>query len=724
MCVVKQNKKESKYKKLGSSRILFTVLACFFVVVIADIFIIFFASSFASYMMDSKLADEYEVISYMAKIYDNTEDEREAVDILKKYGRTFFVTDKHGAELHGFGENTIGSTSGKIEIPVFEDKNGSSEEVVKVYVDKVTEGFLEPDEDGEIEIKFGKVIDFAMNIDKETSLQFDKNKTSVEMPIWLAIDVKGGKQTLFAKAGFSVSLSDISFIVIFSLAGVALVVCIIALMLINMISMAVGQRKMIRLFFDDHVTGGRNWMWFLYKSEQILKKRKYAALKFAVLDVVIVKYRNYCVCHSVNEGEEMLIGVYKVLRQNVGKNELVAHYAAASFALMLTYKSEEELKERMENIIVQLRQTEDDHRMSFHVGIYPIGYNKDKNGKIIKRKNIDIERDYNNACTARATIVEDDSEIAFFDEKLVDEQRWIDKVLDKYEDALENDEFVIYYQPKYDPKSEKLRGVEALIRWDSPELGFIYPGKFIPILEKNGAIPDIDHYMIEHVAMDQKAWLDAGLKCVPASVNVSRAHFIERDLAEQIRDAVDAKGAPRELIEIELTESAFFDDKKVMIETIKKLKEYGFQVSMDDFGSGYSSLNSLKDMPLDVLKLDAEFFRGDLNDNRGEIVVSEAIKIAKNLDMLTVAEGVEAKEQVDFLAKQGCDMIQGYYYAKPMPKAEYETKMEKIDTYEEVSVETPGKEEQNDQANEQNDQANEQNDHHENRKLELQHNQS
>ena len=248
--------------------------------------------------------------------------------------------------------------------------------------------------------------------------------------------------------------------------------------------------------------------------------------------------------------------------------------------------------------------------------------------------------------------------------------------MERFDSAIKNEEFVVYYQPKYDPKTDLLRGVEALIRWNSPELGFKPPSTFIPILEKNGKIPDIDHYMITHVARDQKKWLDEGLECVPASVNVSRAHFIEKDLAQQIKNDVDAEGAPHELIEIEVTESAFFDDKRAMINTIRELKEYGFQVSMDDFGSGYSSLNSLKDMPLDVLKLDAEFFRGDLEDKRGEIVVSEALKLAKNLNMVTVAEGVEAREQVDFLAKHGCDMIQGYIYARPMEPEKYVKCME------------------------------------------------
>ena len=276
------------------------------------------------------------------------------------------------------------------------------------------------------------------------------------------------------------------------------------------------------------------------------------------------------------------------------------------------------------------------------------------------------------------------SGIAFFDDKLVEEQRWIDIVRQNQEKAVANEEFVVYYQPKYDPRTNELKGAEALIRWDSPEFGFKSPGTIIPIFEKNGFITEIDHYMIRHVAKDQKKWLDEGLNCVPVSVNVSRAHFIEADLAEQIRDDVDRAGAPHELIEIELTESAFFDDKKAIVSTIKKLKEYGFAVSMDDFGSGYSSLNSLKDMPLDVLKLDADFFRGEMEGDRGEIVVSEAIKLAKNLHMRTVAEGVEVREQVDFLARQGCDMIQGFYFAKPMPADEYEQKMKSGVATEEV----------------------------------------
>ena len=221
-------------------------------------------------------------------------------------------------------------------------------------------------------------------------------------------------------------------------------------------------------------------------------------------------------------------------------------------------------------------------------------------------------------------------------------------------------------------------GAEALIRWNTPDMGLVPPYKFIPIFEDNGFITHIDDYMLTHVARDQRKWLNEGRKCVPVSVNVSRAHFGQGDLAEYICNLIDREGCPRSLLEIELTESAFFDDENAMITTINRLKSYGFLVSMDDFGSGYSSLNSLKDMPLDILKLDAGFFRGSEDNPRTEIVVSEAIRLAKSLNMKTVAEGVEEKSTVDFLASEGCDMIQGYYYSKPMPREEYENTIIKL----------------------------------------------
>ena len=289
-----------------------------------------------------------------------------------------------------------------------------------------------------------------------------------------------------------------------------------------------------------------------------------------------------------------------------------------------------------------------------------------------KRYIPDIDLLYNNACSAELSLGESgESAIAFFDSKLVEEEKWINTVTERQNKAIANEEFLVYYQPKYDPRTSELRGAEALIRWNAPDMGLVPPGKFIPIFEESGFITHIDDYMLIHVARDQRRWLNEGRKCVPVSVNVSRAHFGQYDLAEYICGLIDREGCPHSLLEIELTESAFFDDENAMIKTINRLKELGFLVSMDDFGSGYSSLNSLKDMPLDILKLDAGFFRGSEDNPRTEIVVSEAIRLAKSLNMKTVAEGVEEKSTVDFLANEGCDMIQGYYFAKPVQPVQY-----------------------------------------------------
>lgn len=293
------------------------------------------------------------------------------------------------------------------------------------------------------------------------------------------------------------------------------------------------------------------------------------------------------------------------------------------------------------------------------------------------RKDMDINQIYTYANAAMFMAKNQKKSSAFFDKNMLDKQLWNQKVEKNMETALREEEFEVYLQPKYSPSDGKMLGAEALVRWNSKTDGFIPPNRFIPIFEENGFITQLDDYMVSKVAKLQSEWTIQGRKVVPVSVNISRAHFVQEGLAEHICQLVDAYGPKHELIELELTESAFFDDKIILTETVKQLKAYGFRVSMDDFGSGFSSLNSLKDIPLDVLKLDTGFFNGDTDSERGEIIVREIIRLARALDMTVVAEGIEKKEQVDFLAKLGCDMIQGYYFAKPMPVSEFEEKVEK-----------------------------------------------
>ncbi|MBO7340086.1 MAG: GGDEF domain-containing protein [Lachnospiraceae bacterium] len=646
-------------------------------------------------VVDIKFRDESERVEFLAKVYEKgvaaNEDPKKNVAL---NDQMFSVLDADGNMIIEHGVNLTSLTPKKLY-------TNSATVPYQVYVnDEFFFNLRDENDPSVITLGYGQIFkDIVKNYYSDTETEANalaeewdlENMTDEEIqelgmrevwasydydmasyPIWFSVPVLDGKETFISLSRISLRMSDVivMFITVFVVLGFLLLLVVI--LIIHLIRNGVRQKKVINTFLTDPVTKGHNWTWFLLRQEPILRRSGMADKKIAIIEVVFINYRNFCTCHSLSEGEQMLCKVNDAIKKKLAKGEVCAHVATSSFAVLLKYQNEIGLRERLRTMIEDLENIDRAHKFAFHFGVDLLPVQKNASGRIVRRKNLNLEEEYNNACTARATLSgSDDSRIAFFDQKLVQERMWVDQVHEHQEQAIKNEEFVVYYQPKYDPQTKTLRGAEALIRWNSPELGFISPGKFIPIFEKNGFITEIDHYMISHVARDQKAWLDQGLKCVPVSVNVSRAHFIESDLAEQIRRMVDEAGAPRNMIEIELTESAFFDDKNALINTIQKLKEYGFMVSMDDFGAGYSSLNSLKDMPLDVLKLDADFFRGETEGGRGEIVVSEAIKLAKKLNMHTVAEGVEEKDQVEFLAKQGCDMIQGYFFSEPLPKEKY-----------------------------------------------------
>lgn len=695
------------YKKLRKKSIvgpLFSVLL--FTLITVSVALVVLAET-AMYVVDTKLAGEYEIIRHMASIYDEFHQSggSEIFDILDLNEREYVVLDKAGKVIHVTGKDTRESTGSKVR---FNFSSGS----VDTYADKEI-GLMYPDGSGRIGVdahgfwiwfkedileKQGVLNDGDVDFSHLPTVTGEEGSFRVykfgdvtyfvtpetgqmvggAMPLWMSADIGQTGLKIVGKALFAVKLRDMDLLVAMSATVGILLTILILYAIIHIIVGALRQKKISGYFLTDVVTKGNNWMYFVVKGEEIVKSFFNRNNNYAVVSIVFVNYTNYVVSHSREEGEALIARVYGLLSSFVAKRkEICAHTAPSSFAMLLRYDDAKALQRRIKKLLIDLDEIDDNHKFSFQAGIKLIDRSASAGSEnYTERKNIDIENEYNKASTAREVLSEtDESGLSVFDEQIVKDQQWLDTVQERQFKAIKNEEFKIYYQPKYNPRTNELSGAEALVRWDSSDLGFVTPSKFIPIFERNGFITHIDHYMLEHVAADQKKWHDEGFKCVPVSVNVSRAHFVENDLAEQIRDIVDRAGCPHELIEIELTESAFFDDKKAMIETINKLKGYGFSVSMDDFGAGYSSLNSLKDMPLDVLKLDAEFFRGTADDGRGEIVVSEAIKLAKNLNMRIVAEGVELREQVDFLAAEGCDMIQGYYYAKPMPQDEYEKRM-------------------------------------------------
>ena len=667
------SKSEKKYRQIKRTHIGVSIFEFLLFTIISTAMLVFSVQMFAAYIIDTKLETEYERIKLLARLYDKAveENDQNIYKQLENEDADYIVCDDSGNIIRSGGVNTCGTQKGVILL-------GSRDEEVTAYRD-MERDYIYPGRDGHIELDLMRFREWMNSDEDEEEKNLDpdgKVEKFINLPIWLSVDVAGGSEHFVGKAVFSANKRDATLVSTFVAALIMLIFIILITMLVSGIKNVVRQKRMIDIFFKDMVTGGNNWTRFLVMGERMLHKRRNAGQRYAVVNLVFVNYRNYCVCHSIREGEKLLVSIYKLIGSSLNRKEMCAHTTSSNFALLLQYETEQGLRRRLEELIGKLETIGEDHKFSFQAGVSLIDKAVDRDGKPVKQKEIDLDTEYNNASAARNVLADaDESGIAFFDDKLKEEQKWLDTVQERQQRALDNEEFLVYYQPKYDPKTTKIRGAEALIRWNSPEFGLVPPGKFIPIFEKNGFITKIDHYMLKHVAADQKKWLDKGYNCVPVSVNVSRAHFIESDLAEQIRDMVDAAGTPHDLIEIELTESAFFDDKKALINTINRLKSYGFAVSMDDFGSGYSSLNSLKDMPLDVLKLDAEFFRGESDGGRGELVVSEAIRLGKMLNMKIVAEGVEVKEQVDFLADADCDMIQGYYFAKPMPGNEYEERL-------------------------------------------------
>ncbi len=255
------------------------------------------------------------------------------------------------------------------------------------------------------------------------------------------------------------------------------------------------------------------------------------------------------------------------------------------------------------------------------------------------------------------------------------------KIVNEMADALEEEQFVVYLQPKYNLKTNKPEGAEALIRWNHPEEGMISPGFFIPVFERNGFIERLDYYVWEKVCALLQKWIAQGLNPCPISVNLSRINTYNPRLAELICGLTAKYGIPNELLQLELTESAYTDNQAMIQETMDKLHRRGFTILMDDFGSGYSSLNILKDLDVDILKIDMGFMTGGKRPGRGESIISSVVRMAKWLNIPVVAEGVEKLEQVKFLREIGCEYVQGYYFAKPMPTEQYEILVQKDEVF-------------------------------------------
>ena len=261
-----------------------------------------------------------------------------------------------------------------------------------------------------------------------------------------------------------------------------------------------------------------------------------------------------------------------------------------------------------------------------------------------------------------------------YDEEMLEREHLNERLLNDLDRALREHEFKVFYQPKFNVTIDPpvLSSAEALVRWQHPELGLIPPNRFIPLLEENGLIQQLDRYVWREVASQMKTWREKYGRVFPVSVNVSRIDLYDPDFIAHISALIKEFGIRREDFLLEITESAYTEDSEQIVENVRKLRDAGFLIEMDDFGSGYSSLNMISTLPIDVIKLDMQFIRNAFRGHSDTRMLEAVLGIADMLYLPTVAEGVETAEQLQALKSMGCDVIQGYYFSKPVPAREYE----------------------------------------------------
>lgn len=428
------------------------------------------------------------------------------------------------------------------------------------------------------------------------------------------------------------------------------------------------RREVYYAAYVDQLTGIPSKAKHKLDAQELINagEKRYAYVTF---DVDNFKYINEMFGYEY--GNKVLIHISKMIKDFAKQGELYARVSSDNFALLLEdMGTKQELTNRITElfrVIIEEGEPSADINVSslnFSCGVYRIDGKMDINT---------IRANANLARTESKKSVLD--EIIFYDENLKN-RRVEEKELEyEAEEALVNKDFLVYFQPKYDVKSEKIIGAEALVRWNHPVRGMLSPGLFVPVFENNGFITEVDLYVLDRVCELIESWLEAGIPPICISVNLSRVHLHDQDLVARLTEVVKMHNVPPEYIEFELTESAFYEGTDSLLRIMSEIKAAGFRLSMDDFGSGYSSLNLLRRLPVDVLKLDRVFLEDcdeDNNETRGKRIVMHVISMAKDLEMEVLAEGVETKDQKEFLQDAKCDMIQGYFYARPMPIKEFE----------------------------------------------------
>lgn len=420
------------------------------------------------------------------------------------------------------------------------------------------------------------------------------------------------------------------------------------------------QAELKTLAYVDPVTGGDTFAKFQMDYEETVSGCP--NVSFALLSLDLNRFKMINDMYGSEEGDRILQNMDRIWKEIFREHEYCGHRMADRFAVLLTYQSREELELRIRDYRKLLRETtKNRYNLSLRIGVYLLQGTKES-----------FSTAYSRSMMAFAAAKDSEKHFyAFYNEEMEEQLIWEKLVEDDFDTALKNKEFVVFYQAKINSETQQITGAEALVRWIRPDGTIIPPGRFIPVLENNDSIVELDRYMFREVCLQQKQWMDEGKSIVPVSVNLSRVQLADRNLVDYYQRILDETGLPPEYIGLEFTESAMFNNEEILRDTVDRLHDMGMKVLIDDFGVGYSSMMSLKVIPVDILKVDKSFI-DSIGDERGDKIVISIIEFATSLGMSVTAEGVENDEQYQFLQAHRCDDIQGYYFSRPVPADEYE----------------------------------------------------
>lgn len=424
------------------------------------------------------------------------------------------------------------------------------------------------------------------------------------------------------------------------------------------------ERALMRIAYVDPVTGGYSYERFLREAQAALDG-PHPPAAYVMMDVDRFKTINDL--YGNDKGDDAIRLLWRTWMKTIRPGEVFAHRGADRFAAILFYEGRaEELAQRMEGLRCTLK--EDAKREQLPLLPVTFGF------YLITDRETGLDKMADGALLANRAAKESQGKgYAFFDEELRQRQIRRRRIEERMEAGLENGEFIAFYQPKFDMDGN-MTGAEALVRWRQADGSFMPPDAFVPLFEQNGFIVRLDRYMFELVCRQLREWIRQGRTPAPVSVNLSRLHLYDASFVDGYAQIVEAYGIPPGLLQVEITESAMFDNMDILSAIIGRLHACGFCVLMDDFGTGYSSMAMLQRIRIDVLKIDKSFV-DEIGDARGEKVIQSILWLARALDMEVTAEGVETKAQFDFLRDLGCDAVQGYYFARPMPAAEFEKRL-------------------------------------------------